>query len=89
MTGGTSISVANEDLDNSSLELTGLPGQTYTINVDNDNQIIWSDEIPDFNFYDGHFNFEFFRLKRGDNNLKISGSGTVQFICSYPVNIGG
>ena len=89
MNGESSISVVNEDFNNEGPMLTDLPGQTYNIKIDNDNQIIMSDELDDFNFYDGHFNFEFLRLKRGENNLKLSGNGIIKFICSYPVNIGG
>lgn len=88
MNGGDSVTIENLDLPNSSLQLTDLPGQSYTIKIDNDNQIITSDDLTDFNFYE-HFNFQFFRLKRGDNTLKLSGVGQVKFICSYPVNIGG
>lgn len=88
MNGGASISITNEEF-GEKLELTDLPGQTYTITIDNDNQVIYSDELPDFNFYDGHFNFTFLRLKRGDNHLTLSGNGKVDIICEFPVNIGG
>lgn len=88
MHGGNSITINNNEFDDSNFQLTDLPGQSYTIRVDNDNQIITSEELPDFNFYE-HFNFEFFRLKRGDNLINFSGNGIIKFICSYPVNIGG
>ena len=88
MNGGSSISVSNEDLEDSNFELSGLPGQSYTIHVDNDNQTIHSDELPSYNFYE-NFNFQFLRLKRGDNHLRFSGNGIIKLICSFPVNIGG
>lgn len=88
MNGGDSITVENLEFTDSSFQLTELPAQSYTVRIDNDNQTITSDDVPDFNFYE-HFNFQFLRFKRGDNRLKLSGTGQVKFICSYPVNIGG
>ena len=87
MSGGDSISITNQEF-GEKLELTGLPGQTYTINIDNENQVISSEELPDFNFYE-HFNFTFLRLKRGLNRLTFDGNGVVTIICNFPVNIGG
>ena len=87
MNGGTSIGITNETTGDS-FELTGLPTSSYTIHVDNDGQVISSEELPDFNFYE-HFNFGFIGLKRGDNNLSFTGSGTIKITSSFPVNIGG
>ena len=87
MNGGNSIAITNQEY-NEKFELTGLPGQSYTITVDNDNQIISSEDLPDFNFYEV-FNRTFLRLKKGDNHLVLSGNGKVDFICEFPVNIGG
>jgi len=36
-----------------------------------------------------YWNFVFPTLKRGDNHLTLTGSGTYTFTCEFPVNVGG
>lgn len=56
------------------------------ISIDNQNQIITSSTGD--NLYP-YFNKKFFRLARGDNRLKITGTGKLKILCSFPVNVGG
>ena len=87
MNGGNSFSITNEEF-GETLTLSELPAQTFTVTIDNENQIITSDDLPDYDFYE-HFNFTFLRLKRGVNRLTFDGNASVLILCDFPVNIGG
>lgn len=66
-------------------ELSGLPAGGITILVDNENGIL-TDENGEYDLYD-HFNFGFFELASGDNELLFKGSGnvTINWRCLYNV----
>lgn len=83
--GGT-FSIKNVTDNNRTMQLTGLPASASTIYIDNENEIITCDTIS--NPYQ-YFNFNFFRLCRGDNHLIITGVGTAEITCEFPINIGG
>lgn len=84
--GGSSFSIENQTDDGRTFELSGIPSAATSIRVDNDNGVITNN--ADLNLYSG-FNFNFFRLKRGYNTLKITGNGTLKIICEFPINAGG
>lgn len=65
--------------------LTGIPSGS-TVFIDNENGII-RDETFGTNLYDG-FNDTFFRLVPGDNNLKMTGSGTMTISGRFYYNVG-
>ncbi len=84
---GQDISIQNTSDHNRLFQFTGLPDSgSLVITVDNKNQTIESS--ADVNLYP-YFNMHFLRLRKGDNNLKITGDVTVKFICEFPVNVGG
>ena len=85
-TSGTAFSVTNEQDDDKGPSFTDIPGSVTQISIDNDSCVIDNDQ--DLNLY-SYFNFEFLRLKRGYNNLTITGNGTVTIRCEYPINVGG
>lgn len=85
-TGGNSLSITNKSDKDYTFAITGIPSSVNQISVNNENGVI--ENNADLNLYDG-FNFNFFRLKRGLNQLTISGTGTIQIICEFPVNVGG
>lgn len=88
--GVSSFSITNNSDGGRIFGFGGLPtGEALTIAVDNANQVI-TDVNGGTNLY-GCFNKKFFRMKRGDNRLSIScdGNATVEFICEFPVSIGG
>lgn len=58
----------------------------YTIRISGTNQVIESD--PHLNFYP-HCNLEFLDLAKGQNELLLSGAGTLKIKCEFPVDIGG
>ena len=72
--GTTSLSIVNADDDNREFLIEDIPTISY-VSVDNTNGII-KDEKLGYNLYGG-FNFNFFRLVQGDNNLTVTGTGTL------------
>lgn len=85
-TSGTAFSVTNAEDGGRGPSLTEIPGSVTRISIDNDACVI--DNNQNVNLY-AHFNFEFLRLKRGYNNLTITGTGTITIRCEYPINVGG
>lgn len=87
LSGTDSISIVNASDNNRTFSFSALPtGEALTIYIDNKNQVITNS--LDLNLYP-YFNLKFFRMLRGDNQITITGYGTVKFICEFPVNIGG
>lgn len=85
-TSGTAFSVTNSEDDDSGPSLTGIPGSVSTITIDNEHCVVDNDQ--GVNLYSG-FNFAFLRLKRGYNNITVTGTGTLTIRCEYPINVGG
>lgn len=83
---GTSLDICNMTDSGRTFHLGDIPSGVRTITVDCDLEIIDCDTGE--NLYDG-FNFTFLRLKRGNNTLKITGNGTVNIRCEFPINVGG
>lgn len=81
-----SFDITNQSDDNRKFSLT-VPVSNIVVSVDNLNGII-KDETNGDNLYDG-FNFNFFRLKKGNNALLFEGDAVIQIITEFPVNIGG
>lgn len=65
---------------------TSVPASVSHIKVDNDNLVITNDQ--DINLYP-NFNFTFLRLKKGINALQVTGHGTLEITCEFPINTGG
>ena len=65
---------------------SSVPESVTKIHVDNDHCLITNNQ--DLNIYP-YFNMKFFRLKRGYNNLRVTGNGVLRLICEFPVNPGG
>ena len=84
---GNSFSIINHsdgDREFSFNSITSLPIEIY---VNNENEIITNNK--ELNLYD-RFNFRFFRLLRGRNDLEFTATNaTVDLICEFPVNVGG
>jgi len=73
--GTTRLSIVNQDDDKREFLLDGIPASTDAIEIDNLNGII-QDTNNKSNLYEG-FNLNFFRLVHGDNNLIVTGNGTL------------
>lgn len=83
--GGT-FNINNVTDNNRTMQFTGLPSSASTIFIDNENEIITCETIA--NPYQ-YFNFNFLRLCRGNNHLVINGTGNIEIVCEFPINIGG
>lgn len=83
---GDTLSIVNHDDDDREFKLTGIPSSTKVV-VDNRNGII-QETIGKTNLYDG-FNLNFFRLVYGDNNLAVTGSGTLTITGRLLYNVAG
>ena len=62
---------------------------TQNVVIDNENQVITSDE--GINLYDSLEGMRFFRLLPGRNDIKVTGGSRslLKIICEFPINIGG
>lgn len=85
-TSGDTLSIVNHDDNDREFKLTGIPSSTNVI-VDNRNGII-QEAIGKTNLYNG-FNLNFFRLVHGDNNLTITGNGTLTITGRLLYNVAG
>lgn len=72
---------------NREFKISGLPSSGITLSVDNSNGIIL-DQSTGANVYDG-FNFNFFRLVQGDNQLIVTGNGTLTISGRFLYNVAG
>ncbi len=66
--GTTEVGIVNHSDNAREFKLSGLPAGGLTITVDNNHGII-QDDTGSYNLYE-YFNMNFFRLVRGDNELK-------------------
>ena len=83
---GNSFSIVNESAGDREFALTDLPSGSGEITVDGERGLLYCD--AGLNLYQG-FNFTFPALVKGDNRLRVNGTGNLTFHCEFPVNIGG
>lgn len=83
---GGDVSIVNHSDHDRTFSMIGVPASVGQISLDGESGIILCES--GLNLYQ-YCNFMFPRLVRGDNNLTISGNGTISFLCEFPVNVGG
>lgn len=83
--GCTDFSITNNTTD-TVVCFSGLPAGGITIEMDNENEII-CDSTETHDLY-SHFNFQFFNLVSGDNDLVLDGKGRVTISGRYLYNVG-
>jgi len=83
---GSDFSIVNNSDDYHTIRFTGLPSSIRNIYVNNDTEVITTPTGEDVYKY---CNFQFLRLKRGYNILKIVGCGVLTLRCEFPISIGG
>ena len=83
---GSSFSIVNETDSQHAVQFTGLPTSIRNIYVNNDTEVITTPSGE--NVYE-YCNFQFLRLKRGYNTLKVTGHGTLTLRCEFPISTGG
>lgn len=86
VTKGDSFSIINHSDNDREFKLSKLPNYQIEISIDNENEIITNSES--LNLYDG-FNFKFFRLLKGINDIEFVGNAIVKIDCEFPINVGG
>lgn len=82
-----SFSLLNQTDNNRLCAFTDLPTAIQSVGIDNERGIITTNDLS-LNPYP-YFNFNFFRLLRGENYLTVTGNGILRIICEFPVNVGG
>ena len=80
------ISIVNQTDNGREFLISSLPESINTIFVDNDREIIKASNSQ--NLYD-YFNFNFFRVRPGKNQLILRGDFDLDICCEFPVNVGG
>lgn len=80
------VSITNLSDGGRKLEFSELPSGVHCLRIDNDHCVITTDD-GGINPYK-YFNFNFFRLLRGCNDLVIDGDCTVRILCEFPINTG-
>ena len=83
--GCTEFSIDNKTT-GKKFELSGLPGDAMTIDVDNENCIM-SERTGSVNIYN-YFNFNFVGLASGDNEMIITGDADVRIQGRFLYNVG-
>lgn len=83
---GSSFSIINHSDNDRVFKFDDIPASIKQITIDNENEIITNSS--ELNLYD-KFNFNFFRLIKGYNNLEFTGFADVLFECEFPINAGG
>lgn len=86
LSAGNSISIVNASDGGREFAFRELPASVGKITVDNERMIMTDSNGT--NLY-SCWNKKTFRLQRGDNNLTITGNGTVSILTEFPVNVGG
>lgn len=84
-TNGGNVSIINETDNNREMKIENLPLKDFVIDIDGNTGIIKAQD--DTNMYQ-YFNFNFPRLLRGDNKLKLSGNFTMTVNCEFLMDIG-
>lgn len=84
---GSAFSIVNHSDGDRTFAFSNVGAVPLVIMVDNENEIITNNR--DLNLYD-KFNFKFFRLVRGRNNLTLTAdNATVKYFTEFPINVGG
>ena len=68
------------------MSFSGLPAGGITINADNENGVL-REGNDEYDLYD-YFNFQFFELASGDNELVFNGTGVVTISGRHLYNVG-
>ncbi len=85
--GSNTISITNRTCNDIELKFEEMPkSESITISVDNDLGIIKSTDNE--NMYQ-YCNFSWLPLKRGQNDMCVTGKCSLDFLCEFPVDVGG
>lgn len=85
--GTTTLRIINHNDNDREFSLKGFPASSSRIEIDNSNGII-QESVNGYNLYD-YFNLNFFRLVHGDNNITVTGNGTLTLSGRFLYNVAG
>lgn len=85
-TSATNLRITNLDDDGRTFTIDNIPASSGAVTIDCETCVI-SAESGDNLYVD--CNYLFPRLVEGMNRLVITGNGSIDIICSYPINAGG
>lgn len=88
-----SITIVNDTDNGREFRLGSIDMNISKVNIDHDTGVITYEvgdgtNIAGIDLY-SDFNFNFLRLLKGSNILRVSGNGTLRIICEFPINVGG
>lgn len=82
------LSIVNHSDNDREFLIENIPASSgIHMTIDNENGII-QETVYGYNMYDG-FNLNFFRFVHGDNNLTVTGKGTLTFSGRFLYNVAG
>ena len=81
------VSILNETC-NEELSFSNLPVGDLVITIDNELGKIESSDPTYPNLYQ-YCNFNWLPLKKGKNKMVVTGNCNLEFVCEFPLNIGG
>lgn len=83
--GNRTVKIINQSDNNREMSFTDVYGAITSIDIDCSTGVITNN--ADLNIYD-KFNFNFLRLKQGENSIKTIGQCSITITCEYPVSVG-
>ena len=87
LNGNNTIKIINHSNNDITFALEDMPQEnSLEIDIDNENGVITNN--MDLNLYQ-YFNFEFFKLVYGDNQLEVIGNCQLEIECEFPISVGG
>lgn len=90
LNGGNVVICVTNEKEQSDFTLKGLPTTVNQLVIDCENGVISTPgEENIYQYIDFTEGFHFPRFARGKNFLLLSGAGSYQFKCEWPVNVGG
>ena len=84
LTTSNSFSIENQSC-GYTMAFSNMSYSYVTITVDCENGVVTGSSSENFYKY---FNFRFLKLKRGINNLRVTGNGVLTIRCEFPVSVG-
>lgn len=87
--GCTELIIKNQSNGGRETKLTGLPGGALSISLDNETCVMQeTSAVPELDDLYKYFNFKFFELVSGDNDLLVTGNATITVSGRYLYNVG-
>ncbi len=87
--GNLAVTISN-NTETETFTMLGVPTKFGTISIDCENEVVTTESGDNpYGYIDFRNGFHFPRFARGENTVTLTGAGTYQFVCEWPVNVGG